>query len=231
MRRGACHGARKLAAAAHVVEGRKPHVLRKRAVALSISQAWRLVARAILLAGILGAPALATGCRDRYTVRHAATSNPLKQARSFALEPLVFDTRVEGRSEADWLAKQNEERRRSWPAGKTAMIAAFARGLATDAEAAGLTITPAPGTPGTYRIRAVVRHVEPGAFEGPTSLDTMVEVDVEILSPQGMVLDAITSRASVPSTALNLDLADRLRDAAKDVGENVARYLRDRTGT
>ncbi|MEO7095526.1 MAG: hypothetical protein ABI175_19880 [Polyangiales bacterium] len=190
----------------------------------------RLARVLLLLAVSLGALSLGA-CRDRYVVRHAATPNPLRAVRTFAAEPLLFEARIEGKSEGDWVAKQNEERRRAWPAGKTAMMAAFSRGLATDAQAGGLAITAAPGAPGTHRIRAVVRHVEPGSFDGPTSTDTMVEVDVEILSPEGMVLDAITSRAVVPATALNLDLEDRLRDAAKNVGENVARYLRDRTGT
>ena len=172
-----------------------------------------------------------SGCRDRYVVRHAAHPNPLKNVRSFAVEPLTFSARVEGKSEADWFAKQSDETRSRWPAGKTSMIAAFSRGLATDALAGGLTITAAPGAPGSFVVRAVVRHVEPGHFDGPTSADTMVEIDVEVVSAAGIVVDSITSRASVPATALNLDLDDRLREAAKNVGENVARYLRDRTGS
>lgn len=180
----------------------------------------------------LSASGVVVGCRDRYTVRHAASPNPLKAVRTFALEPLRFSEamRVEGKSEVDWLAKQPGETRASWPSSRTGMIAAFQRGLASGAGDGHLEIVAAPGAPGTYVVRAVVRHVEPGFFSGPTSSDTMVEIDVEIVSPQGLVLDALTSRASVPATALNLELGDRLRDAAKDVGENVAGYLRERTG-
>ena len=190
-----------------------------------------LVRRCFVLLACVASLAGAAGCRDRYVVRHAASPNPLVKVRSFTAEPLAFETRVEGKPEADWLAKQPDETRRAWPASKTAMIAAFMRGLATDARSAGLTIEPAPGADRAPRIRAIVRHVEPGHFDGPTSTDTLVEMDVEIVSPDGIVLDAITSSAVVPATALNLDLADRLRDAAKAVGENVARYLKDRTSS
>ena len=207
-------------------------MLRKRRLARSSSSARRLLARAFLLvAACFSLLAGAPGCRERYVVRHAASPNPLASVRAFAVEPLGFEARVEGRPEADWLAKVPDETRRSWPAGKTAMIAAFGRGLSEGAKAGGLAITDVPGPAGAPRIRAVVRHVEPGHFDGPTSADTMVEVDVEIVSAEGVVIDAITSRASVPATALNLELVDRVRDAAKDVGDNVARYLRERTGT
>jgi hypothetical protein len=199
-------------------------VLRKRRLATFSS-----FARLLLLACLVTVPAVTTGCRDRYVVRHAASPNPLKQVRRFALEPLAFDVRVDGKPEVDWLAKAPEDKRAHWPAGKTAMIAAFQRGLASDAQSSGITIEQTPAKEGTNRIRATVRHVETGLFAGPTSSDTMVEIDVEILSPDGKVIDAITSRASVPATALNLELEDRLRDAAKDVGENVARYLKERT--
>lgn len=175
----------------------------------------------------LGAFGVGTvGCQSRLRVLRAAPPDPYPGVKELAVEPLALDgVRVGGRDEVEWLAHAPDELRLDWPAARVALAAGFSHGV-TGAERPKLVA--APGSPGSFTLAARAIYVEPGAFAGATSTDTVVTVRAGILTPERVVLDELEVSASISATAINPSFPGRLRSAGSDAGAKIARYLEER---
>ncbi len=175
----------------------------------------------------LGGWALTTlGCGTRLTVLRAAPPDPYPGVTELAIASLSLEgVRVGGREEGEWLSHADEELRADWPAARVALAAGFSHGVSG---AEHPKVVAAPGRAGSHTLVARAIYVEPGAFGGATSIDTVVTVRASITTPREIVIDELEASATIAATAINPSFPGRLRSAGSDVGAKIARYLEER---
>jgi hypothetical protein len=159
-----------------------------------------------------------------WTVMRQAAPDPFVGHGQFTVERLHFEqTRIGGKTEAEYAADKQPEEQQSWQADKDAMSEQFASGLASEGE--GVVTEVAQG--GAI-VRPTVSFIEPGFYAGVAAHPTEVDLDVQILDPQGNVQDVIGIRVVVGASLTNPASGSRLRQAAARLGEITAQYLKTR---
>jgi hypothetical protein len=185
--------------------------------------------RARALLGLLGAGLLASGCTPWVVVRQASP-NPLAGQTQFQLQPLNFDALYVGdKTQAEYLAGKDPDQRASWQADLLAMNQIFAERLYGNTP--GLTIVPFGQAQARAPFTIVPRilFIEPGFYAGVVAASAQVRMALQIQGPQGR-LDEIHVEVSVPADLVNAASGQRLRQAAAQLGNVAARYLRERVG-
>jgi hypothetical protein len=169
-----------------------------------------------------------SGCGHDWTVLRQATPNRLEQQRSFVVEPIHFERMlVRGMPEAEFLANKGARTIESWQADKADMSRLFYESLARHAKALELSPTPSVARPGAFVIRPICTFIEPGEFNVTITTFT---VRVQILDPAGALVDEVSTGGNVAPVWYQPSSGGRLRSAAKIAGENLADYVRSRTG-
>jgi len=168
------------------------------------------------------------GCGHDWTVLRQTTPNRLQQQRAFVVEPIHFERMlVRGMPEAEFLADKSARSIESWQIDKADMSHLFYESLARHSKALQLSPTPIVTQPGAFIIRPICTFVEPGDF--PTTITTFT-VRVQILDPAGALVDEVSTGGNVAPVWYQPSSGGRLRSAAKIAGENLADYVRSRTG-
>jgi hypothetical protein len=179
--------------------------------------------RPLIVPGVL-LVVLSTACGVPWTVVRQAAPDPFVGHGQFMVEHLHFEqTRVGDKSEAEYAAGKQPEEQQSWQADKDAMADQFAAGLASEGE--GVVQV---GGPGGSIVRPTVTFIEPGFYVGVASHPSEVDMDVQVLDPQGRLEDEIAIRVVVPASMTNPASGSRLRQAAERLGEIAAKYLKTR---
>jgi hypothetical protein len=167
-------------------------------------------------------------CGPRWIVVTQATPSPFANQRMFAVEPMHYEGLVVGdKSEAEWLAGKDDEQQASWEADKQAFAARFSQELAGALPEVQFA-TAMPGAVGPFIVRPIVTFFEPGFFAYVVNNDTSVRLDLQLLSPQGQVLDVVRFETVVYATMTNPSTGGRLRTAGDALGNQVGDYIRTR---
>jgi hypothetical protein len=182
--------------------------------------------------GLIGASVVAAlacmalGCGPRWAVIQQAVPDPFFNQRQFFIEAVHTERLFVGElSEPVYLSGKTPEQQASWQSDKQDMITLYAEGLMSDGE--GL-LFPTQPTPSTFIVRPIVDSVEPGFYAFVASHPTEVEMRVELLAPNGQLLDAIHIRSVIGASMVNAASGTRMRQAAEDLGRVTAEYLKTR---
>lgn len=184
----------------------------------------RPLCRALLLAGIL----CCTGgaCVPSWTVIRQAAPNLLNGLTAFAAEPLSYGgLHVGEKTEGEYQSAKSPEQQQSWQTDKAEMAQIFLAELRD--RSAGLAVTEGSGG-GKHTVRAQVVFIEPGFYAYVAAHATEVIMRLEVLSPQGAVLDIIEVRVAVEASMANPSSGGRLRQAGRRLGAVAADYLLQR---
>jgi hypothetical protein len=164
---------------------------------------------------------------------HQAVPNPLQQHASFVVEPMRFDSLVVGAStEEEYLLGADAQQVAAWQALKPDINAKFVDSLVE--HAAGVNVAAAATSNDSYFIRTVCRYINPGHWDGGTFHEAELRVGVQIVTPDGRILDEIGTGSQVAVSSIDAlggfeRMARRLRKAGSRLGAIVARYLHQRT--
>lgn len=166
-------------------------------------------------------------CGPRWAVVAQATPNPFVNQRMFAVEPIHFEQLVVGdKSEREYLSSKDAEQQSSWTEDKRAFATRFSEHLTeTLPEVQFVAVAPVSGP---YVVRPTVTFIEPGFYVGVAAQPAEVKMTLELVSPQGEVLDTVRLRSTVTSSLTNPSTGGRLRAAGEELGEQVADYIRTR---
>jgi hypothetical protein len=169
----------------------------------------------------------ALGCGPRWNVIQQAVPDPFVSQHQFFIEAVHADHFYVGDlPEPVYLSGKTPEQQASWQADKQDMITRYSEGVMSDGE--GL-LFPTQPNPEAFVIRPIVEFVEPGFYGVVVSRATEVAMRVEILAPNGQLLDAIGIRSTIGASMINPASGTRLRQAAEDLGRVTADYLKTRS--
>jgi hypothetical protein len=171
--------------------------------------------------------ALVTGCGPRWQIVKQANPNPMVTDSKFFVEKPTFDNaRVGGKSEPEYAAGKNPDQQASWAADKAAFMEEFGNGYTDDREAVGVAAAAGEG----FVVKSNVTWIEPGFYAAVAARPTEVKMTVQVLDKAGVVQDEFLIRSAIQATLTNPSTGGRFRDAGKDLGRVVAKYMKKRTG-
>jgi hypothetical protein len=182
---------------------------------------WALATAGVALA------LLSLGCAPRWAVIQQAVPDPFLSQHQFFIEAVHTDHLFVGElPEPVYLSGKTPEQQASWQIDKQDMIARYAEGVISDGE--GL-LFPTQPNPSSFIIRPIVERVEPGFYAFVAAYPTVVGMRVEILAPDGQLLDAISIQSVIGASMVNAASGTRMRQAAEDLGHVTASYLKTRS--
>jgi hypothetical protein len=166
-------------------------------------------------------------CGPRWTVMKQEVPNPFVNQKAFAVEPMHYEQlQVGEKSERDYLSGKDAEQQESWNEDKRSFAQNFSQELSESLpEVQFLAAAPAAGP---FIVRPTITFIEPGYYAYVAARPTEVRMTLELLSPQGAVLDRVLMKTAVAATMTNPSSGGRLRDAGEALGEQVAAYIRTR---
>ena len=151
-------------------------------------------------------------------------------ARSFAIEPIHFEGLQVGQMlEGQWLATKTPQQQASYQADKQAMIQNFIERLTARNENLQIIAGPPPG-PQTFVIRPILTFIEQGFFAYVANRDTEARMTIQILTPQGQIIDEIITYDRVTANLYNPSTGGRMRSVGVHLANHLTDYLRARTG-
>jgi hypothetical protein len=176
------------------------------------------------LSATLGLALVLSACGSSWKVVRQATPNPFGQTTAVALDKVTFDgLTVGGKPEGEWLSERSDAQSSAWSEAKAAMVPAFADALVG---AAGEHLSPR----GPFALRVHFYHYDPGAYTvvgpgDPLSWPSYLVAEVYIVDSSGTPVDEV--RISGQGAG---QVVERAEACARDVGEKVGEYLRERFG-
>ncbi len=183
--------------------------------------------RVLLAFAVLALASMALGCAPRWTVIQQAVPDPFLAQHQFFIEAVHTEHMFVGKlPEPVYLSGKTLEQQASWQTDKQDMITRYSEGVISAGEGLAFPTQPSPST---FIIRPIIALVEPGFYAYVASYPTVVAMRVEILAPDGQVLDAISIQSVIGASMINAASGTRMRQAAEDLGRVTARYLKARS--
>ena len=177
----------------------------------------------------IGCALAISACAAPYEMIRAAQPNPLLGARTFSLEPLHFDAMIVGEMPvAQYLAAKKPEQQQSFLTDEQAMNGALAAGVIQRAGRLEIVLGPPPNA-AVFIIRPIVVHYEPGYYGYVASRPTEGELRVQVLTPDGRLVDELAMRSTIYASLANPSSGDRMREAGDNLGWRISDYLHHRT--
>jgi hypothetical protein len=189
--------------------------------------------RSLLLVPVLALASTLLGCGPHWGVLVQAAPNPFMGQRKFAVLPIDYSgLRIGAKTEAEYVASKGDKQADSFQEDKAGINDEFTRVLTARAADEGLEVVLATG-PGAapFAIRPTISHLEPGFYAFVAAQPSQVSMTVQITSPEGAVLDEITTTQVIGADMTNPSIGGRYRSAGKALGAALAKYLKVRTGT
>ena len=182
---------------------------------------------ALVLAAIFIA---ACGKDIKTNVVKSAAKNAFAGQNQFSAQPiLISDLQVDGKSEAEYIAKKSPKTIKGWEYDKSSLNEAFQKSLRERAAKAGITIV----TGGTtlFSIRPIVSWIETGYYRLPAwNAVSRIKMNVAIVDAKGSVQEEIIIEDRIAFDAIMApDSGGRLRGVARMLGKKFADYLKSRT--
>ena len=181
---------------------------------------------------VIACVSLLAACAAPYQMLREARPNPLFGARTFALEPLHYESMVvgdHGMPGATWLAQKKPEQQASFVADEQAMNGAFDAAILQRAGRLQIILGPPPPDGSAFLIRPIVVRYEPGFYAYVASQPTEVELRVQVMTAQGQLIDELAMQSTVYASMGNPSTGGRMREAGDNLGWRLSDYLRHRT--
>lgn len=181
----------------------------------------------LTLSSILIGAAASVGCGRPYHMEVQAVPSPFVRPGCHAvLEPLHSEQLMVGaKPEAVYVSEKKAESGESYMNDKAASAMEFQQRLMG---AFPNVFAPGGAPDNTFTIRPTWTHWEPGsvvAFGG--ARPSVADLIVEVVSPQGQVLDKFDLETAVGASIYNPSSGGRMRSALKRAGNVVAAYMGD----
>jgi hypothetical protein len=164
------------------------------------------------------------GCGPRYHMEVQAAPNPFVRPGCRAVvEPVHSENLLVGSMpEAAYVAQKKAESGDSYMTDKAESDGEFHQRFGEEHP-----MLVSPGAPdNTFIIRTTWTHWEPG-FVGFVSRPAIADFLVDVLTPQGQLLDRFDFETRVQSSLYNPSSGGRMRSALKQAGAIVASYVSD----
>lgn len=184
----------------------------------------------LVLAAALGATSVLAGCRPHWIAYAQANPNILAGQGRFGLLPIDFANLAVGeKTENDYLAEKDDEQRSGWAGDKVAIDNEFAMSIMATATRDGISVVKATGPQDApFMIRAHVERIEPGFFAFIVNKDSEVRMKVQIITPDGTLIDEFGIEHKTHGTIKTSSVRERLREDGKGLGTYAAEYLKSR---
>jgi hypothetical protein len=184
---------------------------------------------ALLIFMLCLVPLLAS-CGPPWKTSVQAAPNPFIGQTRFGVIPVTYDRLIVGdKSESEWMSEKDGEQRASWQEDKGGINEKFTAALVEGAASDTIQVIRATdGSAAPYLLRPNVTFIEPGVFTAFFNKNTVMKMTVQITDPTGRVLDEVLIERTVAASMTNPSTGGRMRDAAEQLGNLMARYLRFR---
>lgn len=170
---------------------------------------------------------LLAACGYPWKTSVQAAPNPFIGQGRFGIIPVTFDRLIVGdKSESEWMSEKDEQQRMSWREDKGGINEKFTAALIEGAASDTIQVVRATsGGDARYLLRPNVTFIEPGVFTAFFNKDTIMRMTIQITDPSGRVLDEVLIERRVVASMTNPSTGGRMRDAAEQLGNLMARYL------
>ena len=136
---------------------------------------------------------------------------------------------IGSKPEAIYLAEKSQDQRDSFMGDKAGINEEFTGALIQEARALGFDVVLATGpNDAPFQIRPSVAWLEPGFFAGVMGAPSRVRMRVQIVLPDGRVLDEIRIEHATGASFVNAASGSRLRADGKGLGALTAKYVSTR---
>ena len=171
-----------------------------------------------------------TGCGPKWIVVTQAAPNPFVNQSRFSVLPIDFTgLEIGAKPESVYLSEKSQEQRESFNGDKAGVNEEFTGAIIKQARELGLDVVLATGpNDAPFQIRPSVAWLEPGFFAGIMSAPSVVRMKLQIVLPDGRVLDEIRLQHATPGSFINAASGSRLREDGKVLGVLTAKYLNSR---
>lgn len=172
------------------------------------------------------------GCGPQWGIIVQAAPNPMMGQKKFAVLPIDYTgLRIGNKSEAEYVGNKGDKQAESFAGDKQGINETFTAALTESAADAGLEIVMATGpADAPFAIRPTISFLEPGFYVGVAAQPSQVTMTVRITTPDGQVIDEITSTETVGASMTNPSSGGRYRSGGKALGKALGKYLKIRTG-
>lgn len=177
----------------------------------------------VLLA--VSAVAMLSGCGASYKIIKQAPADQLTGKTTLAVTSIDFSSaKVGGKTEAEYLDKQDDTGKKQWPEVKKAMDEEMLKALS--ANGTGLTFAAAEGSQGhALVVKPIAETVDTGWYRVMAAMPSWVKMKVQIATAEGTVLDEIELESRTGADITYASDERRLRRDAEMIGKGVAKYL------
>jgi hypothetical protein len=188
--------------------------------------------RSLLVVAMIALGSTLVGCGPRWGIVAQAAPNPFMGQKKFAVLPIDYaGLRIGNKTEADYVANKGDKQADSFQEDKVGINDEFAKALTSRAADEGVEIVLATGPASApFAIHPSVSFLEPGFYAYVASRPSQVSMTVQITSPEGKVLDEITTTQVIGADITNPSIGGRYRSAGKALGAALGKYLKLRTG-
>jgi len=193
-----------------------------------VSRLFRRGSPASLIPALVCVALASCGTSAQFKIVKQADPNPLVGVQAFAIDPIRYvDLHVDGKTEAEYTADFDAEKKAAWEEDKQNVYKVFAEYVA-DASGNGIRIDETAAC----RLRLIVREMDSGYYRIPAwNAVTKIFMTVELTDPSGEVADEVfCSDGAAFDAVFNPTVGGRLGSVAKSLGKMVGDYLAERTG-
>jgi len=189
-----------------------------------------MIRRSLLALAVALFAVVLTGCGPKWIVVAQAAPNPFINQSRFSVLPVDFrGLEVGAKPESLYLAEKSEEQRQSFLGDKAGLNEEFTGALIKQARELGLDVVLATGpNDAPFQIRPSVSWLEPGWYIGIMSAPSQVKMMLQIVLPDGRVLDEIRIQHGTNGSIIDAASGTRLRSDGRGLGALSAIYLNSR---
>ena len=174
---------------------------------------------------------LATSCGGAgLTVVKSAGKAAFAGQKNFSSQPIaITNLQVDGKPEAEFLARKNAKFMSGWEADKSSLDVNFQKSLQERAAKSGITIVSGNAAP--FTIHPTISWIETGYYRIPAwNAISRIKMNVTITDSKGAVLEELNMEDKMHmDVMLAPDSGGRLRGIARMLGARLANYLKTQT--
>ena len=182
---------------------------------------------AFLLIGVVG-------CGPKWQVVSQASPNPFHTgSKYFMVKPSFEGLHIGDKTRDEYAGGKDADTAGKFKEDLDGMVEAFSLGF-TKEKSALQTTEAQPSRheekPGTYVVKANFTFIEPGFYGVIVARATEVHANVKIMDESGKVIDELSMKGSAAADIYRPSVGQRMRNAAEDIGELTAKYMKMRGG-
>jgi hypothetical protein len=164
------------------------------------------------------------------TVVKSAGKTAYAGQKNFSAHPIIItNLQVDGKPEAEFLARKSPKFMSGWEADKSSLDGNFQKSLPERALKSGITITSGDAAP--FIIHPSISWIETGYYRIPAwNAISRIKMNVTITDSKGVLLEELNMEDKLHmDVMLAPDSGGRLRGIARMLGSRLANYLKTQT--